>query len=89
MSRRNQPPAPIRVNGESERSRRYRAGKAVRYSGRIHGPTFPVTSYSVEDLPDDSALRADATMGAWFANRALRDSDIDLGLKVGHGKAYE
>ncbi len=58
------------ITGESVRSRNYEAGKAVRYAGRIHGPTFPVTTYSVDDLPDDSSLHSakiDGAMAAWFA----------------------
>ena len=87
MSRRNQPPTPVRVNGESERSRKYRAGKAVRYAGRIHGPTFPVTIKTIDDLPDDSSLKPLAQAVGCFAYDPM--NDIDLGTKLGNGKAYE
>lgn len=87
MSRRNRPPSHARVNGESERSRKYRAGKAIRYAGRIHGPTFPVVIKTIDDLPDDSVLKPIARAMHEIANDPM--NDIDLGLKLGHGKAYQ
>ncbi len=93
------------ITGESVRSKNYVAGRAVRYSGRIHGPTFPVETYSVDDLPDDSSLRSaemDGKIAAWFAkNRArmavkgsapTRDDLYDTlhsDSHLGHGKSDE
>ena len=92
------------ITGESARSRRYAAGKAVRYSGRIHGPTFPVETYSIDDLPDDSILKPpqsgtpthiqEAAMAVWFANagiahKATAPTRDDLYKDLGHGKANE
>ena len=84
MSRRNLPAQNRRISrSESRSSKAYEAGKAIRYSGRINGPTFPVTTYSVDDLPDDSALFPGP--GVTFDP----SNDIDLGTKLGTGKAYE
>jgi len=47
------PPAP---QGESQRSKAYRSGKAVRYAYRIHGPQYPVTTMTLADLPEESTL---------------------------------
>ncbi len=80
------------ITGESVRSRNYEAGRAVRYSGRIHGPTFPVETYSVDDLPDDSSLRSAEAI--W--DRAITESptetkfaDLHSDSHLGHGKASE
>jgi hypothetical protein len=89
------------VSHESARSRKYTAGLAVRYSGRIRGPTFPVKTFSVDDLPDDSQLRSakiDGAMAAWFAASGIshkgsgpRRDDLYTTLHstthLGHGKS--
>lgn len=53
MSRRRKAP-----RSESRASRKYNAGKAVRYKHRIRGPQSPITTYSVNELPEDSSLRS-------------------------------
>ena len=89
------------MSRESARSRLYTAGRAVRYSGRIRGPTFPVTTYSVDDLPDTSSLRSakiDGAMAAWFAAAGIshkgsgptRDdlyTTLHSTTHLGHGKS--
>ena len=41
---------------ESLRSKKYTAGKAVKYAYRIHGPKFPVQTMNISDLPERSKL---------------------------------
>ncbi len=65
------------ITGESVRSRNYEAGRAVRYAGRIHGPTFPVTSYTVDDLPDDSVLKPIAQAMYDFAHDPINSAEMD------------
>ena len=103
MTRRYLPAQHRRTSGESARSKAYEAGMAIRYSGRIQGPTFPVRTMTIDDLPDDSSLRSaksDGAIAAWFAEAGIAHkasapttndlyNDIDLGLKLGTGKAYE
>lgn len=45
--------------GESQRSANYRAGRAIRYSGRINAGVAEVTSFPIDELPADSKLHDD------------------------------
>lgn len=88
---------------QSRRSAKYEAGKAFRYSGRLHGPTFPVTTYSIDDLPDDSSLRTpemEGKIAAWFAKSQIAHkatapvtddlyTDLHAGTHLGHGNSDE
>jgi len=42
--------------GESQRSKAYEAGRAVKYAYRIHGPQYPITTYTTNQLPEGSRL---------------------------------
>jgi hypothetical protein len=61
------------VSGESASSKAYTAGRTVGYRGRIRGPTFPVKTFSIDDLPDDSVLKPFAQAMRDFANDPIND----------------
>ena len=42
--------------GESLRSIAYTNGQSVKYAYRIHGPQYPVHTYTLNDLPEGSTL---------------------------------
>ncbi len=65
------------ITGESVRSKNYVAGRAVRYAGRIHGPTFPVVTYSVDDLPDSSIFKPMVQAAKAIANDPMNDLSLD------------
>jgi len=54
---RNLADTPYAPQGESQRSKAYTEGRAVKYAYRIHGPTYPVTTLTAADLPEGSTLR--------------------------------
>ena len=42
---------------QSQASQHYADGMTVKYKNRIRGPVSKITKYSIDDLPEDSALR--------------------------------
>ncbi len=71
--RRSVPPRTDTSGGESQRSKSYRQGRAVRYRYRIAGPTFPVRTYMVDDLVGPGPSRQMARAMEDFVNDPINE----------------